>query len=174
MSLLFNIAESPSAPPLCPAWLIEVCSAPYQQRHTWLPNLQRYACCNNLTVFAAPPRLLSSPQASKWTCYMPHLEWYKYTTAVPMDILQDRLHCSVLHQYGSGAIKTRMPANWPQLLGAVWCLSFIISRLNLTWLKALCMYSIRSRLNLNWLNALCWVSINSRVITLTLSAVPYL
>ncbi len=64
MSLLFNIAESPSAPPLHPAWLMEVCSVPYQLRHTWLPNLQRYTCCNTLTVIAAPPGLLFSLQAS--------------------------------------------------------------------------------------------------------------
>ncbi len=124
--------------------------------------------------YCSPSGLLSSPQASKWSCYMPDLGWYKYTTAVPMDILQDRLHCSVLCQYGSGAIKTRMPANWPQLLDSIQCLSFIISRLNLTWLKALCLFSIRCRLNLNWSNTLCWVSIDSRVVTLTLSAVPYL
>ncbi len=62
----------------------------------------------------------------------------------------------------------------PQLLDAIWCLSFIISHLNLTWLNTLCLFSIRSHLNLNWSNALCWVSIDSRVITLTLSAVPYL
>ncbi len=116
----------------------------------WSPWSLAHACWNNLTVIAAPLGLLSSPQASKWTCYMPHLGWYKYTTTVPMDILQDRLHCSVLCQYGSSAIKTRMPVNWPQLLGAIWCLSFIISRLNLTWLNTLCLLSIRSRLNLNF------------------------
>ncbi len=151
MSLFFNIAESLSAPPLRPAWLIEVCSTPYQPPHTWLPNLQRYNCCNNLTVIAAPPGLLSSPQASKWTRYMPHLRWYKYTTAVPMDILQDRLHCSVLCQYGSGAIKTKIPANWPQML---------------------IIYHQLSQPHLVKHTAL--VSIDSHVITLTLSAVPYL
>ncbi len=116
----------------------------------WSPWSLAHARCNNLTVIAAPPGLLSSPQASKWTRYMPHLGWYKYTTTVPMDILQDRFHCSVLCQYGSGAIKTRIPANWPQLLGAIWCLSFIISCLNLTGLNALCLFSIRSHLNLNF------------------------
>jgi hypothetical protein len=104
--------ESLLALPLHPAWLMEVCSAPYQQRRTWLPNHQHYTCCNNLTVIAAPPGLLSSPQASKWTRYMPHLGRYKYTTTVPMDILQERLKC----------------------------LLFIISRLNLTWLNTLCLF----------------------------------
>ncbi len=39
---------------------MEVCTAPYQQRLTWLLNHQHYTCCNNITVIAAPPGLLSS------------------------------------------------------------------------------------------------------------------
>ncbi len=53
-------AKSPSAPPLHPAWLMEVCTTPYQQHLTWLPNHQHYTCCNNLTVIVAPPGLLIS------------------------------------------------------------------------------------------------------------------
>ncbi len=39
---------------------MEVCSAPDQQRLTWLPNHQHYTFCNNLTIIAAPPGLLIS------------------------------------------------------------------------------------------------------------------
>ncbi len=41
-------AKFPSAPPLHPTWLMEICSAPYQQCLTWLPNHQHYTCCNKV------------------------------------------------------------------------------------------------------------------------------